>query len=96
MNIVFSEQADKALVNIYDYIGIQNDNPRSAEREIRKIIDKLALLATSPKLGRVLNQTTRFLVVDKYIVVYKIKAEHIFIAAIYTAGQNWRTHYTEL
>lgn len=93
MDIIFSEKADAELVNIYDYIGIQNNNPQRAEQEIRKIIDKVALLATSPKLGRVLNQTARFLVIDKYVAVCKIKAHHILITAIYTAGQNWRIHY---
>lgn len=88
MDIVFSKKADEALVDIYDYIGIENHNPSNAEKDIHKIINGVTPLATSPKLGRALNCTTRFLVIGKYVVVYQIKKHHIFIVSIYTAGKN--------
>lgn len=44
-----------------------------------------------PKIGRVFaDENTRFLVIRKHVIVYKIQKDNIIITQIHRAGENWR------
>lgn len=91
MKVIFSANADQKLLEIYRYIAIENYAPDSAEKLITDIREQTKILADMPKIGRVFtDENTRFLVIKKHVIVYKIQKNNIIITQIYRAGENWR------
>lgn len=92
MEVVFSQTAKQALIDIYRYIAIDNHAPENAEKLIMELEQTtLSLLSHSPKIGRKFSgDNIRFIVVRKHTILYKITAKHIRIINIYPAGSNWR------
>ncbi len=68
----FRQDTDEA----WDYFA--EENPEYAERFIRKIADKLTLLARFPHMGRSredLRPDLRSFVVDRYVIYYRVLEE---------------------
>ncbi len=90
MKVIFSNQANDSLTDIFEYIATEY-NFQSADRIVNEIIDGTLILEQFPKIGRSFKgENIRFLVIGKYVAVYHLTDERILITEIYTAGQNWR------
>jgi toxin ParE1/3/4 len=61
---------------IWDYIGIENENPAAADRVIDKMFEKFALIATQPLMAERCHEFEHLVpglrrsVVDKYVIYY--------------------------
>jgi toxin ParE1/3/4 len=83
---------------LFDYSEIidriQNNNSRAAVRIRQLIKDRLSLLATMPRMGRVGRIAgTRELVVSRtpYIVIYELRGadEQIYILRVLHTSRKW-------
>jgi addiction module RelE/StbE family toxin len=79
--IEWSPRALRALFDIYDYIFA--DSPDAASRVISRVRAAVNLLATQPLLGRAAEtRGRRELVVDQYVVTYRITRKTVRILVI--------------
>ena len=68
-----SEQAKTDLNEIWDYIGIANDNPAAAYRQLETLYEKFTILATQPFMGHAredLRTNLRSFAAGSYIIFY--------------------------
>jgi toxin ParE1/3/4 len=68
-----SSQALDDLEDIWDYLGLEKDNPAAAQRQIEILHRKFRLLAQNPWLGEAcdrLRPGLRFFTAGKYVVFY--------------------------
>ena len=76
------------LKEIKSYISIDLDNPIAVKRLIEKIIKSYELLAEQPFIGALLsnkiavNTDYRYLVVENYIIFYKVGENFVSIYRI--------------
>ncbi|HLA85317.1 MAG TPA: type II toxin-antitoxin system RelE/ParE family toxin [Thermoguttaceae bacterium] len=62
------------LDEIWDYIGIENNNPVAASRQIEVLYEKFLLLANEPLLGQLredLGKNLRAFVARPFVVLYR-------------------------
>jgi toxin ParE1/3/4 len=84
-----------ALFDYSEIIGrIRENNPRAADRIRQLIRDRLSLLATMPRMGRVGRVAgTRELVLSgtPYIVVYELRGpdDQIYILRVLHTSRKW-------
>lgn len=81
--VIFSPQAEQDLLEIA--IHIAQDNPEAADRFLERIDQICALIATSPKIGRLREEfapTLRSFPVDHYVVFYVPTKRGIGVARI--------------
>lgn len=93
MKVNFLDTAEQDLIEIYRYIGIENQSPENAEKLIYELEHRTVfLLSDFPEAGRRIDdkENIRFIVVKNYSVVYKIVNNQIFVMNFYRAGRNWR------
>lgn len=87
--IVWTQRARHNLDDIGEYIA--QDDPRAAERTIRRIVEQVSGLAFYPQIGRAGSiEGTRELVISDtpYIVVYRIN-ERVEILRVRHTAQRW-------
>lgn len=88
MKVKYSAYAISCLENIADYISNKLLNPKAASKTIKIIKEKCDLLEDFPLLGRSLGEIDelfcnyRYLVIEKYIVIYRIKDNVVYIGLI--------------
>jgi toxin ParE1/3/4 len=91
-NIQLLPSARNDLMEIAAYIAI--DNYENALKYINKIELKIEKLTTYPKLGKIpkdkylKNKNYRILVIDKYIVFYKIQSATVKIFRILHSARD--------
>lgn len=85
MKILYSKQAKEQLFTIKEYISL--DNKEIALEYLKKIKDKIEILATYPYIGKINStfnvQNIRDFIVFGYKIIYKINQTNIIILAIY-------------
>ena len=67
-------QAAADLDQIYDYIGVQNQSPRAADRFLNALNEKLQLYASQPEMGELrpdLGERIRVFPFGNYVVIYR-------------------------
>jgi len=78
---------------IWDYIGIQKDNPTAARRQIEALYERFCLLARHPLAGESredLGANLRSFVVRNYVIVYRLKEAEVEIVRVIHAARDIR------
>jgi toxin ParE1/3/4 len=80
--VEWSSRALSDLQDIADYISA--DSPSYAANVIRKILSSTRMLSDFPEAGRALakDETERFIISERYRILYKVFTNHIVIGAI--------------
>ena len=84
MKIIWSPLAIDKTTEIAEYIA--QDNPSAARKWAEALFDKVQLLKSSPKSGRVVPETNRTfireLIYGNYRVIYRIEKKQISILTV--------------
>ena len=89
--VVISPTAQRDLLDIIDFIAA--DNPARALSFVGELEQRArGQLATFPKGGRAYKNRLRFIVIERYVVVYDFDeaANLVAIHHVHGAGENWR------
>lgn len=95
--IEYSPEAVNDLQGIEEYISIELDNSKSAERIVDNIIDKIDSLSDLPEIGAPLSSRVdvktdyRYLACGNYNVFYRIEYNTIKIIRVLNARRNFMT-----
>ena len=95
LKIEYSPKSKDDLRGIFNYIAISLGNKEAARRVVNKIIDEIDRLSDSPEIGpslvsKVDIQTDlRYLVIEKFIVVYQLKKDRVNVARVFYGGMDY-------
>jgi toxin ParE1/3/4 len=95
MKIVLLLAAERDLGNLFLYIKDELQNPIAARNVATKILQRVQMLANFPELGANLANTDarlsgyRYLLVDSYLVVYKVTNKEICVVRILYARSDY-------
>lgn len=93
--IEYSEESKQDLIEIKKYIKNNLQEPQTAENLINKIRREINNLKSNPNIHAIIdddiiiNLEIRKLIIDNYIVFYRIKNENIQIVRIMYGRRNW-------
>ena len=96
-NIEYSMEAKQDLIDIKRYIKYNLQEPNTAQKLITKIKNEIDSLKDNPEMYSVIDDDIikrfkiRKLVVDNYIVFYRINDENIQIVRVMYGRRNWIT-----
>ena len=96
-NIEYSMEAKQDLIDIKRYIKYNLQEPNTAQKLITKIKREIDSLKDNPEIYSVIDDDIikrfkiRKLVVDNYIVFYRINDENIQIVRVMYGRRNWIT-----
>jgi toxin ParE1/3/4 len=85
-----SKESEKDLNDIFDYIAVHNVH--AAEKQIREIYKKFALICEQPEIGRTRNELLpelRSFNVDNYLVFYRERGETVEIARVLHGSRDF-------
>ena len=94
-NIEYSKEAKEDLIGIKQYIKYNLQEPETANKLISKIRKSIKTLKENPEIYTIIDDDIirkleiRKLIVDNYIVFYRIKNDTIEIARIMYGRRNW-------
>ena len=94
-NIEYSKEAREDLIEIKLYIKYNLQEPETAQKLISKIRFEIDKLKTNPQMFAIIDDDfikkfeTRKLIVDNYIVFYRIQNNNIQTARIMYGKRNW-------
>lgn len=94
-NIRYSKEAKQDLINIKKYIKYNLQEPNIANKLITKIKKEIGKLAVNAKIYNIIDDDfikkleIRKIIVDNYIVFYRIKNKTIEIVIIMYGRRNW-------
>ncbi|MCI9247391.1 MAG: type II toxin-antitoxin system RelE/ParE family toxin [Clostridia bacterium] len=94
-DIEYSKEAKQDLIGIKQYIKYNLQEPETAQKLIFKIRDEISNLKNNPEIYSVIDddiirkQEIRKLIIDNYIVFYRIKNNNIEIVRIMYGRRNW-------
>lgn len=94
-NIEYSKESKEDLVGIKQYIKYNLQEPEIAQKLISKIINEINDLKHNPKIHSIIDDDLikkleiRKLIVDNYIVFYRIKNDNIEIVRVMYGRRNW-------
>ena len=94
-NIEYSKEAREDLIEIKRYIKYNLQEPETAQKLISKIRSEIDKLKTNPQMFAIIDDDfikkfeIRKLIVDNYIVFYRIQNSNIQIARIMYGRRNW-------
>lgn len=94
-NIRYSKEAKQDLINIKKYIKYNLQEPNIANKLITKIKKEIGKLAVNAKIYNIIDDDfikkleIRKIIVDNYIVFYRIKNKTIEIVRIMYGRRNW-------
>lgn len=94
-NIEYSKEAKEDLIGIKQYIKYNLQEPETANKLISKIRKSIKTLKENPEIYTIIDDDIirkleiRKLIVDNYIVFYRIKNDTIEIARIMYGRKNW-------
>ena len=96
-NIEYSMESKQDLIDIKRYIKYNLQEPNTAQKLITKIKKEIDSLKDNPEIYSVIDDDIikrfkiRKLVVDNYIVFYRINDENIQIVRVMYGRRNWIT-----
>ncbi len=96
-NIEYSMESKQDLIDIKRYIKYNLQEPNTAQKLITKIKKEIDSLKDNPEMYSVIDDDIikrfkiRKLVVDNYIVFYRINNENIQIVRVMYGRRNWIT-----
>jgi toxin ParE1/3/4 len=76
---------------VWDYIGIEKDNPTAAQGLLLRLFDAFSTLAAQPLLGEQredLGKGIRLLVVRPYVVLYRPRPHGVEIAQVVHSARD--------
>ncbi len=94
-NIEYSKEAKEDLIRIKQYIKYNLQEPETANKLISKIRMSIKTLKDIPEIQAIIDDDIirkleiRKLIVDNYIVFYRIKNDSIEIVRIMYGRRNW-------
>lgn len=94
-DIEYSKESKEDLVGIKQYIKYNLQEPEIAQKLISKIRNEINNLKYDPKIYSIIDDDLikkleiRKLIVDNYIVFYRIKNENIEIVRVMYRRRNW-------
>ena len=80
-----SPLAKQDLEDIWEYIGISNDNPTAADRVIERFFEQFRQLAATPRIGQMCDQIRlglRRFPVGNYVIFYSHEASGLQVERI--------------
>ena len=94
-NIEYSLDAKQDLIEINQYIKYNLQEPEIAQKLILKIRKEISTLKNNPEIYTIIDDDIikkleiRKLIIDNYIVFYRIKNNNIQIVRIMYGRRNW-------
>ena len=94
-NIEYSKESKQDLIGIKQYIKYNLQEPETAKKLILKIRNEINKLKHNPEIYSIIDDDIikkleiRKLIVNNYIVFYRIKKENIQIVRIMYGRRNW-------
>ena len=94
-NIEYSKEAKQDLIDIKKYIKYNLQEPSTAQKLITKIRNQINTLKSNPEIYAIIDDDIikkleiRKLIVDNYIVFYRMKNNDIEIVRIMYGRRNW-------
>ena len=94
-NIEYSMEAKQDLIDIKRYIKYNLQEPNTAQKLITKIKREIDSLKDNPEMYSIIDDDIikrfkiRKLIVDNYIVFYRINDENIQIVRVMYGRRNW-------
>jgi addiction module RelE/StbE family toxin len=89
MKVVFSRVAERDLGDLFNYITSELQNPIAARNITTKILQRTQSLDSFPEMGAALKaddhrlSVYRYLLVDNYLIIYKITDQVSVIRILY-------------
>lgn len=94
-NIEYSEESKQDLIEIKRYVKYNLQEPKIAQKLILKIRKEINSLKNNPQIYTIIDDDIikrlkiRKLIVDNYIVFYRIKNDSIQIVRVMYGKRNW-------
>lgn len=94
-SIEYSKESKQDLIGIKQYIKYNLQEPETAQRLISKIRTEINNLKNNPEIYAIIDDELikkleiRKLIVDNYIVFYRIKKDDIEIVRVMYGRRNW-------
>lgn len=94
-NIEYSKESKEDLIEIKQYIKYNLQEPEIAQKLISKIRKEINALKNNPEAYSIIDEDMikrleiRKLIVDNYIVFYRIRNNNIQIVRIMYGRRNW-------
>jgi len=94
-NIEYSKESKQDLIEIKKYIKDNLQEPEAAQKLIDKIRKEINILKINPEIYAIIDEDIirkleiRKLIIDNYIVFYRIKNNNIQIVRIMYGRRNW-------
>ena len=94
-NIEYSKEAKQDLIDIKKYIKYNLQEPSTAQKLITKIRNQINSLKSNPEIYAIIDDDIikkleiRKLIVDNYIVFYRMKNNDLEIVRIMYGRRNW-------
>lgn len=94
-NIEYSKEARQDLIEIKRYIKYNLQEPATAQKLISKIRNEIDKLKSNPQIYAIIDDDfikkfeIRKLIVDNYIVFYRIQYNYLQIVRIMYGRRNW-------
>lgn len=94
-NIEYSKESKQDLIGIKQYIKYNLQEPEIAQKLISKIRKEINTLKNNPEIYTIIDDDIikkleiRKLIVDNYIVFYRIKSNNIQIVRVMYGRRNW-------
>ena len=89
-HVLWTRLADRDLEQVLDYIA--SSNPAAAARLIDRVLNAVTLLGGNPEMGPVapLDPPERYrqVLVDRYLIVYRVDRTSIFIMRFWDTRQD--------
>jgi toxin ParE1/3/4 len=95
MNVIFSVKADQDLASLFIYINDNLHNGNAAHNIVDKILHLSQKLSDFPEMGSSLKTIDsrldryRYLIVDNYLLIYKVTDEEVIVVRILYAKSNY-------
>jgi toxin ParE1/3/4 len=95
VKVIFSELAEKDLGGVFSYINSDLNNPIAARNIVDKILSMSRKLSDFPELGTNLKITDakldgyRYLILDNYLIVYKVLDREVYVLRILYARSDY-------
>ncbi len=86
-----TRRARADLHGIWDYIGVENDNPAAAEKQVATLYDKFVLLAQHPLMGQQrddLRSGLRAFAAGHYVILYYAMKDGIEVIGVVHGAQD--------
>lgn len=94
-SVLFTPDAAEDIINTRNYIADVLKNPEAADRLVQKLMDNAADLSDNPEIGMKLSSRFgietdyRYLILDKYIIVYRIDDSNVRIIRVFNGRQDY-------